>query len=195
MGGDSGEREGVSTSERERLKALEREAKELRGANEIPNLANAFFAQAELDRSPGVHASMRVSVKTSRRDRRCVMRTRIHRQGKPMAVVSAKEASRRRATQAPCAAASIDGKRAGDSRARQAACDGVLSVGGRTVAAYPPLSARPAAPLSCGLRRGRDAEGDCVDNSAACAASAASASACAVAACSMMPPPRHTSPS
>ena len=47
---DSGEREGVSTSERERLKALEREVKELRRANEILKLASAFFAQAELDR-------------------------------------------------------------------------------------------------------------------------------------------------
>jgi transposase len=45
---DSGE--GVTTSERERLKALEREVKELRRANEILKLASAFFAQAELDR-------------------------------------------------------------------------------------------------------------------------------------------------
>ena len=41
---------GVSTSERERLKALEREVKELRRANESLKLASAFFAQAELDR-------------------------------------------------------------------------------------------------------------------------------------------------
>lgn len=47
---DSGERDGVTTSERERLKALEREVKELRRANEILKLASAFFAQAELDR-------------------------------------------------------------------------------------------------------------------------------------------------
>ena len=47
---DSGESDGVSTSERERLKALEREVKELRRANEILKLASAFFAQAELDR-------------------------------------------------------------------------------------------------------------------------------------------------
>ncbi|CCD38019.1 transposase IS3/IS911 family protein [Candidatus Paraburkholderia kirkii UZHbot1] len=46
---DSGEREGMTTSERERLKALEREVKELRRANEILKLASAFFAQAELD--------------------------------------------------------------------------------------------------------------------------------------------------
>ena len=47
---ESGERDGVTTSERERLKALEREVKELRRANEILKLASAFFAQAELDR-------------------------------------------------------------------------------------------------------------------------------------------------
>ena len=37
-------------SEREQMKALEREVKELRKANEILKLASAFFAQAELDR-------------------------------------------------------------------------------------------------------------------------------------------------
>ena len=47
---DSGQRDGLSTSERERIKALEREVKELRQANEILRLASAFFAQAELDR-------------------------------------------------------------------------------------------------------------------------------------------------
>ena len=47
---DSGLREGVTTDERERIKALEREVKELRKANEILKLASAFFAQAELDR-------------------------------------------------------------------------------------------------------------------------------------------------
>ena len=47
---DSGAREGVSTEERERIKALEREVKELRRANEILKTASAFFAQAELDR-------------------------------------------------------------------------------------------------------------------------------------------------
>ena len=40
----------MSTTERERLKAREREVKELRRANEILKLASAFFAQAELDR-------------------------------------------------------------------------------------------------------------------------------------------------
>ena len=47
---DSGSREGVTSDERERIKALERENKELRRANEILKLASAFFAQAELDR-------------------------------------------------------------------------------------------------------------------------------------------------
>jgi len=47
---DSGAREGVTSEERERIKALERENKELRRANEILKLASAFFAQAELDR-------------------------------------------------------------------------------------------------------------------------------------------------
>jgi len=47
---DSGQRDGVTTSERERIKALEREVKELRRANEILKTASAFFAQAELDR-------------------------------------------------------------------------------------------------------------------------------------------------
>jgi transposase-like protein len=47
---DSGQRDGVTTEERERIKALEREVRELRKANEILKLASAFFARAELDR-------------------------------------------------------------------------------------------------------------------------------------------------
>ena len=47
---DAGVREGVSTTETQRVKDLEREVKELRRANEILKLASAFFAQAELDR-------------------------------------------------------------------------------------------------------------------------------------------------
>lgn len=47
---DSGMRKGVTSDERERMKALERENKELRRANEILKLASAFFAKAELDR-------------------------------------------------------------------------------------------------------------------------------------------------
>ena len=44
---DSGTRQGVTSDERERVKALEREVKELRRANEILKLASAFFARAE----------------------------------------------------------------------------------------------------------------------------------------------------
>ena len=47
---DAGVREGTTTNERERLKALEREVRELRQANEILRKASAYFAQAELDR-------------------------------------------------------------------------------------------------------------------------------------------------
>jgi transposase-like protein len=47
---DTGMRDGVTSEERDRIKALERENKELRRANEILKLASAFFAQAELDR-------------------------------------------------------------------------------------------------------------------------------------------------
>ena len=45
-----GTRGGTSTSDRERLKELEREVRELKQANEILKTASAFFAQAELDR-------------------------------------------------------------------------------------------------------------------------------------------------
>lgn len=47
---DTGQREGLNTADRDRLKALEREVRELRKASEILRLASAFFAQAELDR-------------------------------------------------------------------------------------------------------------------------------------------------
>ena len=47
---NGGQREGLTTSEREQLKALQREVKELRRANDILKTASAFFAQAELDR-------------------------------------------------------------------------------------------------------------------------------------------------
>jgi len=49
---DAGHRPGLTTSERERLKELERENRELKRANEILRKASAFFAQAELDRKP-----------------------------------------------------------------------------------------------------------------------------------------------
>ena len=47
---DQGRRAGPSTDERERLRALEREVRELRQVNEILRKASAYFAQAELDR-------------------------------------------------------------------------------------------------------------------------------------------------
>ena len=47
---DQGRREGLTSDDRERLKTLERENRELRRANEILRKASAYFAQAELDR-------------------------------------------------------------------------------------------------------------------------------------------------
>ena len=49
---DQGMRGGLSTLDRERLKELERENRELKRANEILRKASAYFAQAELDRRP-----------------------------------------------------------------------------------------------------------------------------------------------
>jgi len=49
---DSGKRQGLTTDERDRMKELEREVRELRKANEILRKASAYFAQAELDRPP-----------------------------------------------------------------------------------------------------------------------------------------------
>jgi transposase len=46
---DEGRRPGLTTDERDRIKDLEREVKELRRANEILKAASAFFG-AELDR-------------------------------------------------------------------------------------------------------------------------------------------------
>ena len=43
-------RDGVTTEERDRIKTLERENRELRQANEILRKASAYFAQTELDR-------------------------------------------------------------------------------------------------------------------------------------------------
>ena len=45
---DGGQRPGLTTDERERIKVLERENRELRRANEILKAASAFFAR-ELD--------------------------------------------------------------------------------------------------------------------------------------------------
>jgi len=47
---DSGQRAGVPSEMSEKMKALERENRELRQANEILRKASAYFAQAELDR-------------------------------------------------------------------------------------------------------------------------------------------------
>ena len=47
---DDGLRAGSPSEERERIKSLEREVRELRQANEILRKASAYFAQAELDR-------------------------------------------------------------------------------------------------------------------------------------------------
>lgn len=47
---DTGQRPGLTTSERERLAALERENRELKRTNEILKTASAYFAQAALDR-------------------------------------------------------------------------------------------------------------------------------------------------
>jgi len=47
---DTGDHPGLTTDERQRLKDLERENRELKRANDILRLASAYFAQAELDR-------------------------------------------------------------------------------------------------------------------------------------------------
>jgi transposase len=47
---NQGSRPGLTTDEKQRLKDLERENRELKRANEILRLASAYFAQAELDR-------------------------------------------------------------------------------------------------------------------------------------------------
>jgi len=47
---DAGERAGLTSEEKARIKELEREVRELRTANEILKKASAYFAQAELDR-------------------------------------------------------------------------------------------------------------------------------------------------
>ena len=47
---DEGQRAGLTSAEKDRIKELERENRELRTANEILKKASAYFAQAELDR-------------------------------------------------------------------------------------------------------------------------------------------------
>lgn len=48
--GDTGQRAGLTSAEKDRIKELEREVRELRTANEILKKASAYFAAAELDR-------------------------------------------------------------------------------------------------------------------------------------------------
>ena len=47
---DAGQRGGLTSAEKDRIKELEREVRELRQANEILKKASAYFAAAELDR-------------------------------------------------------------------------------------------------------------------------------------------------
>jgi transposase-like protein len=47
---DTGRRAGIPTEMAEKMKALERENRELRQANDILRKASAYFAMAELDR-------------------------------------------------------------------------------------------------------------------------------------------------
>ena len=49
---DRGRRAGLTSDERQQMKELERENRDLRRANEILRKASAYFAQAELDRRP-----------------------------------------------------------------------------------------------------------------------------------------------
>lgn len=49
---NGGARAGVPSETSEKIKALEREVRELRQANEILRKASAYFAMAELDRRP-----------------------------------------------------------------------------------------------------------------------------------------------
>ena len=49
---DQGLRAGLSSDDREELKKLKKENRELKRANEILRKASAYFAQAELDRRP-----------------------------------------------------------------------------------------------------------------------------------------------
>jgi len=49
---DEGRRPGLTTDEKQRLKDLERDNRELKRVNEILRKASAYFAQAELDRRP-----------------------------------------------------------------------------------------------------------------------------------------------
>src|SRR3954469_6284900 len=83
---DAGGRPGLTTSERERMKDLERENRELKRANEILRKASAYFAQAELDRRPKGWATSSRSTATSRgssRSARCCRSPRRRTTSKP----------------------------------------------------------------------------------------------------------------
>jgi transposase-like protein len=49
---DHGKRAGLTTEDRDELKQLRKDNRELKRANEILRKASAYFAQAELDRRP-----------------------------------------------------------------------------------------------------------------------------------------------
>ena len=51
---DQGKRSGTTSTDRDRLKELERENRELKQENEILRKAAAFFAQAECGRQPSL---------------------------------------------------------------------------------------------------------------------------------------------
>jgi hypothetical protein len=63
---DTGQREGLNISEREQLKALQREVKELRRANDILKTASAFFAQASAS-SRKLNSCRTLSINTATR--------------------------------------------------------------------------------------------------------------------------------
>jgi len=50
QGVETGDREGLTLSERAQMKELQRENRELKQANDILRKASAFFAAADLDR-------------------------------------------------------------------------------------------------------------------------------------------------
>src|SRR4051794_6827206 len=66
---DQGRRAGPTTAEHERIRALEREVRELRQANEILRKASAYFAMAELTDRPGAYVAG--IVEAARIGRRC----------------------------------------------------------------------------------------------------------------------------
>jgi transposase len=68
-----GVRDGVSNDERERIRALEREVKELRRASEILKVASAFFAQAELGHRFKLRSSWSTCIAIRSRSNRLVI--------------------------------------------------------------------------------------------------------------------------